>query len=185
LSLGTVGAGDVTFTFRGTGGETVVTKTGSYGDGAWHLAVGMVTSSNACISIDGGAWTNTAHSDSVGLYNTVVFAQDRLVSAGSRWVGNLDEAAYWNTLISTTNLTELYNTGKGVTMEKINLDTVTLTGGTKPAWAWGLNYSDQDTTNTYKTQIVDMANAGGILLNGEVDARGPMVNVIGIVDGQP
>ena len=88
-----------------------VTSPLSYADGNWHhLAVTYTPSTSLILYIDGSAVdTNTSSIPAAINNNTSDFEIGRWVS--DYWAGSMDEVAVWNSALSSTAVTEIYNSG--------------------------------------------------------------------------
>ena len=107
--------------------------TNTYDDGTWHYAVitysGLNSEyiSNAAIYIDGtsvATSSNRTLSGGSGVAGTALEIGNRYTYS-TPYSGNLDEVGIWNRVLSSTEITDLYNGGSGQTMVSDTLTTLT------------------------------------------------------------
>ena len=174
------------------------TSTVNYGN--WHHAVAVVTATTQKIFVDGVLETTTSNAYSAGT-SFSHFALGRRANAPQRFFnGNIDEVAIWNSELSATDVTAIYNGGRPV---NLNANTNGYdNSSTLVAW-WrmgddGLGNAVPDQTNlTVGSDVVvngDFSSSSGWNLGGSdtitggklvlVNSGGLRYRSLDLVDGQ-
>jgi len=111
------------------------TPSNSISDGNWHHVVGVLDSSGASVYIDGTSIGTTAWTGTAGAPTTTNSLLSGLY-ASAYYTGSLDEVGVWPRALSGAEITDLYNSGAGLSPDTQNLTMVaslgsfTLTGTT-------------------------------------------------------
>lgn len=94
------------------GNSNVVTNADLLGDGAWHHIVGVKSGSTLYIYVDGSLDKSGAFGSTV-LYSvsTKIGARG---SVSNYFGGTIDEIGVWSRALSSTEITQLYNGGSGI-----------------------------------------------------------------------
>lgn len=93
--------------------ETVLTSTGfTANDGNWHHAVGVCNGTNIELYIDGVL--NVSGTNSIAGINTSTYINEigsRTTGTGNFFNGSLSNISLWNTALTSSQITEIYNNG--------------------------------------------------------------------------
>jgi hypothetical protein len=135
--------------------------TSTVNDGNWHHGVAVVTATTQKIYVDGVLETTTTNAYSAGT-SFSHFALGRRANAPQRFFnGNIDEVAIWNSELSATDVTAIYNGGRPV---NLNANTNGYdNSSTLVAW-WRMGDNDSGTGSGVTDNSANSYN--GTLLNG-------------------
>jgi len=144
---------------------------GAVNDGEWHLAVAVFTSDvSRKVSVDGAAFaaTNTTDTNADPTAYTTTIIGDRNVATDD-FNGVIDECMVWDSELSATDASELYNSGIGLLARDLVSGDSTLTSAKVPIHAWSLS------RNNVVDAGEDIGSTGGIdltLTNSPTDVEG-------------
>lgn len=163
------GAGKLGVTFSG-----IVGVCGNWTpDNDWHFVTVSLNNTGKYLYLDGlllASSTNTTAPVSTGV--TLIGLGYRGMIGDNYYAGYIDELGFWNKDLNSTEISELYNSGNGITYpfvgiasninieeEKIYLyDTTVLTGVNVVNWNWlvdGLSISTDQNTSFSATEFTD------------------------------
>jgi hypothetical protein len=91
--------------YSGYGGNTIVS------DGEWHHLIIAVSSSNAVGYVDGAQDWSASHSAPFPSVDEILFGIQRTSDDASRFAGNIDDIRLYDKQITSTEASNLYNTG--------------------------------------------------------------------------
>jgi hypothetical protein len=135
--------------------------TSTVNDGNWHQAVVVVTATTQKIYVDGSLETTTSNSYSAGTSFSSATLGRRANAAQRFFNGNIDEVAIWNSELSATDVTAIYNGGRPV---NLNVNTNGYdNSSTLVAW-WRMGDNDSGTGSTVTDNSANSYN--GSLVNG-------------------
>jgi hypothetical protein len=135
--------------------------TSTVNDGNWHQAVVVVTASTQKIYVDGVLETTTSNAYSAGTSFSSATIGRRANAAQRFFNGNIDEVAIWNSELSATDVTAIYNGGRPV---NLNVNTNGYDNlSTLVAW-WRMGDNDSGTGSTVTDNSANSYN--GTLING-------------------
>lgn len=136
-------------------GPTVITSTGSFRDGAWHLATASLGAAGTKFYVDGvSVGTNAATTSS-----TPYPGYWRMGGDNSNYlVGGLDEAAVYTTQLSDARVAAHYAAGTSATTLADYTSSVTADN------PWALWHLDDPSLTTYQDTgfVTPMADSGGL-----------------------
>jgi hypothetical protein len=162
------------------GSQVTARKPGNYADGAWHMIAGQFGLKSLAVSIDGGAWFNTAVCTlNTNNLNTMFIGRESILAAGGwdQFDGEVDECAQFDGILTNSDLTALWNGGRGRFLQNIMSGKYSIPSNIKPKHAYNLTQFNPS------SQIgLDIGDPGGADL---VTCTGVITNAAGITgDGQ-
>lgn len=112
-------SGHASFYMRDTGGVNTITFTDNVDlrDGAWHyLVVTKAGSTTGTLYVDGSSKGTGTNGSALNVDTTgasLFFGQQAGADAAGGWTGDIDEIGIWQRALSSTEVTQLYNSGTG------------------------------------------------------------------------
>jgi len=104
--------------FAGSGGTTGVSVTGTTAidDGAWHFVGFTFTASDDKwrLFVDSSTAEATSATAAPAASTAAVQIGGNTAGSAAYWTGQIDEAGWWTKVLSSTEITDLYNSGSGL-----------------------------------------------------------------------
>lgn len=97
-----------------TGVARTITISTGIADSSWHMITLTRSSNTVQLYLDGSA-DGSSGTDNENIDNANIMRFGQLQGFGSFMDGLLDEIGIWNKALSTTEITDLYNSGNGLT----------------------------------------------------------------------
>jgi RHS repeat-associated protein len=104
--------------YNGSANPVLYSTSSAYADGNWHFFVETANGMNLTLQVDNGAQQSVSGSQSTwgGNGNRI----SNLYADSQGFNGNIDELGIWNRLLSSPEVSNLWNSGNGQTMHSLS-----------------------------------------------------------------